>query len=110
MIIYSPSPAEHVPHVRAILAILRENYLYAKIEKCQFNTDTIAFLGYQVSLAGVGMDPQKVASLLDWPKPQSVKEVQSFLGFANFYRRFVKGYSTVACPVTSLTRKGATFG
>ena len=69
MIIYSNSPAEHVPHVRAILAILRENNLYAKIEKCQFNTDTIDFLGYRVSLAGVGMDPEKVASLLDWPKP-----------------------------------------
>ena len=51
-----------------------------------------------------------MASLLDWPKPQSVKDVHSFLGFANFYRRFVKGYSTVACPLTSLTRKGATFG
>ena len=58
MIIYSPSRA-----------ILRENNLYAKIEKCQFNTDTIDFLGYRVSPAGVGMDPEKVASLLDWPKP-----------------------------------------
>ena len=75
MIIYSPSPEEHVPHVRAILALLRENKLYAKLEKCQFHTDTIDFLGYRVSPAGVGMDPEKVASLLDWPTPQSVKEV-----------------------------------
>ena len=110
MIIYSPSPEEHVPHVRAILALLRENKLYAMLEKCQFHTDTIDFLGYRVSPAGVGMDPEKVASLLDWPTPQSVKEVQSFLGFANFYRRFIDGYSTMACPLTSLTRKGAKFG
>ena len=55
------------------------------------------------------MDPAKVASLLDWPIPQSVKEVQSFLGFANFYKKFIMGYSTLACPLTSLTRKGAKF-
>ena len=55
------------------------------------------------------MDPAKVASLLDRPVPQSVKEVQSFLGFANFYRKFINGYSTLACPLNSLTRKGAKF-
>ena len=55
------------------------------------------------------MDPEKVASLLDWPIPKSFKKVQSFLGFANFYRKFIASYSTVACPLTSLTRKGAKF-
>ena len=71
--------------------------------------DKISFLGYRISPAGVEMDPEKVASLLDWPTPQSIKEVQSFLGFANSYHKFIASYSTVACPLTSLTRKGAKF-
>ena len=109
MIIYSDTEEEHVPHVRVALAVLRKHKLYAKLGKCEFHVDDIAFLGYKISPAGVEMDPAKVASLLDRPIPQSVKEVQSFLGFANFYRKFIDGYSTLACPLTSLTRKGAKF-
>ena len=69
MIIYSDTPEEHVPHVRAVLAVLRKHKLYAEIEKCEFHVDTISFLGYQISRAGAEMDPEKVASLLDWPIP-----------------------------------------
>ena len=97
----------HVHHVRDILQILRENQLYAKIEKCEFNKDSMTFVGYMVSSSGIGMDPSKVSSVLDWPVPKSVKDVQSFLGFANFYRKFILGYSTLTSPLTDLTRKAA---
>ena len=105
VIIFSEDPADHVPHVREILQILRENKLYAKIEKCEFDKDCMTFVGYMVSTAGIGMDPAKVSSLLDWPVPKSIKDVQAFLGFANFYRKFILSYSAVAAPLTDLTRK-----
>ena len=107
VIIYSADPVLHVHHVRQILQILRENQLYAKIEKCEFDKDRMTFVGYMVSSSGIGMDPAKVSSVLDWPVPKTVKDVQSFLGFANFYRKFILGYSTLTSPLTDLTRKVA---
>ena len=87
VIIFSEDPLQHVQHVRSILQILREHQLYAKIQKCEFNRPEMTFVGYLVSRAGIGMDLAKVSAILDWPTPKSVKEVQSFLGFANFYRK-----------------------
>ena len=66
----------------------------------------MTFVGFLVSKSGIGMDPAKVAAILDWPTPKNVKEVQSFLGFSNFYRKFVLHYSSLTSPLTSLTRKG----
>ena len=109
VIIFSEDPALHVQHVRAILQILRDNRLYAKVEKCEFNKDHMTFVGYMVSQSGIGMDPAKVSAILDWPVPKSVKDVQSFLGFANFYRKFISHYSTLTSPLSSLTRKAVKF-
>ena len=109
VIIFSEDPALHTQHVRSILQILRENQLYAKVEKCEFDKDHMTFVGYMVSRSGIGMDPAKVSAILDWPVPKSVKEVQSFLGFANFYRKFILHYSALATPLTTLTRKGVKF-
>ena len=86
-------PHLHVIHVRAILQILRENQLYAKLEKCEFNKDHMTFVDYMVSKAGIGMDPAKVSAILNWPIPKSVKEVQYFLGFSNFYKKIILHYS-----------------
>ena len=61
----------------------------------------MTFVGYMVSQTGIGMDPSKVSSILDWPIPRSVKDVQSFLRFANFYRKFIHNYSALASPLTS---------
>ena len=69
----------------------------------------MTFVGYMVSKEGIGMDPSKVAAILDWPTPKYLKEVQSFLGFANFYRKFILHYSSLTTPLTSLTRKGVKF-
>ena len=109
VIIFSESLAEHVQHVRSILEVLRQHRLYAKVEKCEFHKDQMTFVGYLVSKEGIGMDPAKVSAILDWPIPTSVKEVQSFLGFANFYRKFIDSYSSLASPLTSLTRKAVKF-
>ena len=69
----------------------------------------MTFVGYMVSKEGIGMDPSKVAAILDWPTPKNIKEVQSFLGFANFYIHFILHYSSLTTPLTSLTRKGVKF-
>ena len=76
---------EHTKQVRKVLERLRENHLHAKPKKCSFHTDTVEYLGVIISPAGVSMDPGKVKAITSWPTPKNVKELQSFLGFANFY-------------------------
>ena len=107
ILIYSEDPAKHPDHVREVLAQLRENDLFCKPEKCEFHTDRIEFLGYVVSPDGVSMDEKKIKTILDWPEPRNVRDIQSFLGFANFYRRFIHNYSALSVPLTRLTRKEA---
>uniref|UniRef100_A0AAQ4QFQ9 CCHC-type domain-containing protein n=1 Tax=Gasterosteus aculeatus aculeatus TaxID=481459 RepID=A0AAQ4QFQ9_GASAC len=92
----------HVRHVRQVLDKLLENHLYVKLEKCEFHQTQVQFLGYIISPQGVQMDEGKVKAVMNWPEPQTIKELQRFLGFANFYRRFVRNFSSVAAPLTSL--------
>ncbi len=104
ILIYSDTLDSHVQQVRAVLRRLIENQLYAKIEKCEFHQTVTSFLGYIISAERVAMDNKKVSSVLNWPQPTTVKELQRFLGFANFYRRFIRDFSTVAAPLTSMLR------
>ncbi len=83
-----------------------DHQLYAKIEKCEFHQTSVSFLGYVISSGGVAMDDKKVQAVIDWPQPVTLKELQRFLGFANFYRRFIRNFSTVAAPMTSMLKKG----
>ena len=107
ILIYSEDPTEHATHVREVLRRLRANSLFAKLEKCEFNVNTTSFLGFVISPDGLQMDDTKVQVIRDWPTPRKVKDVQSFLGFANFYRRFIANYSDMSVPLTRLTRKSA---
>ena len=109
ILIFSDTLAEHQKHVRTVLQRLWEHDLHAKPEKCSFHTHSIEYLGYIVSPDGVSMDPSKVKAILDWPVPTTVKQVQAFLGFANFYRRFIRHYSQVARPLHELTRLSIPF-
>lgn len=93
-------------HVREVLQRLIDNQLYAKIEKCEFHQTVISFLGYIISTEEVAMDDKKVTSVLNWPQPTTVKELQRFLGSANFYRRFITNFSTLASPLTTIRRGG----
>ncbi len=105
ILIYSETYEEHVKHVRTVLKRLMQHQLYAKAEKCEFHQRTISFLGYVISSGGVAMDEQKVRAVVNWPQPTTLKELQRFLGFANFYRRFIRNFSTVAGPMTSMVKK-----
>ncbi|KAL0187602.1 hypothetical protein M9458_014701, partial [Cirrhinus mrigala] len=106
ILIFSDTMDQHVQHVRAVLQRLIDNQLYAKMEKCEFHQTVTSFLGCIISAEGVAMDERKVNAVLEWPQPTTVKELQRFLGFANFYRHFIRNFSTVAAPLTTMLRKG----
>jgi len=109
ILIFSKNQEDHDKHVRLVLATLREHGLYAKLEKCEFDKSSVAFLGYVISLDGIFMDKSKVETIQCWATPSSVKDVQCFLGFANFYHRFIKGYSKITPPLIALTCKDKPF-
>ncbi|KAK3549515.1 hypothetical protein QTP86_002487 [Hemibagrus guttatus] len=102
ILIYSATLEDHVRHVRIVLTCLLQNNLYVKLEKCEFHRTTLTFLGYVLFPAGVEMDQSKVWAVTNWPVPTTVKELQRFLAFANFYRRFIWDYSTIAGHLISL--------
>ena len=103
ILIFSRSVEEHRVHVRQVLQRLLENRLYVKAEKRVFHVPSVSFLGYIIGQGQISMDPSKVSAVAEWPSPPTRKRLQQFLGFANFYRRFIRGYSQVAAPLTALT-------
>ncbi|KAI2644948.1 Transposon Tf2-6 polyprotein [Labeo rohita] len=108
ILIYSNTRSDHIQHVRAVLQRLIQHKLYAKEEKCLFHQERIAFLGYVISPEGVAMDDSKVNAVRNWPRPKTLKELQRFLGFANFYRRFIRNFSSIVAPLTSMIKRGST--
>jgi hypothetical protein len=106
ILIYSDDMSKHQEHVREVLRRLRKHGLYARSDKCEFHKDRVEYLGYILSPEGLTMSDDKVKTIQEWPEPKKVKDIQSFLGFANFYRRFIYNYSDIVVPLTRLTRKG----
>ena len=88
---------------------LREKTLYAKLSKCGFWLKEVSFLGHIVSTEGIRVDPIKMKAVVNWKPPRNITEVRSLLGLAGYYRRFVKGFSVIASPLTKLLRKGVKF-
>ena len=97
---------EHIKIVRKVLERCKENYLKLGYKKCQFHTSSIELLGFVVTTNGIKPSPAKIKSVVEWPIPSSILDVQSFLGFANFLRRFVPRYSQVAKPLNNLVTAG----
>lgn len=109
ILIYSPDKESHKKHLRKVLEVLKKHKLFAAPNKSVLGKSQIEFVGFVVSDQGLSMDPKKLDSIVHWPAPTNVVQVQSFLGLANFYRRFVKGYATIANPLHALTRKDHQF-
>ncbi|KAL0292961.1 UNVERIFIED_CONTAM: Retrovirus-related Pol polyprotein from transposon [Sesamum calycinum] len=109
IVVYSGTLAEHVEHLRQVLTRLCEHELYAKVSKCSFAQETISFLGHIVERGHIRMDPKKVQAIEEWRPPSDVHDLRSFLGLANYYKRFVKGYSEIAWPMTDLLKKTETW-
>src|SRR5260221_1424868 len=105
ILIYSDSIDQHRDHVREVLRCLQEAGLYTNPKKCNFHMDTVEYLGFILTPTGLHMDPAKVAAIQNWPEPQNVCDIQSFLGFTNFYHRFIADYSQMTLPLTDLCKK-----
>jgi hypothetical protein len=102
ILIYSKNEKEYEHHVCLVLEKLREGRLYAKQEKCFFHQSMVEFLGYIVSGDGISMDEKKKIYIVDWTIPSSIRDIQCFLEFANFYRIFIKDYSKIVALLTRL--------
>ena len=106
ILIYSDTLEEYHHHVCKVLLWLQNNKLYAPGNKCSFHGDSVEYLSFIMSPNGLSMDPSKVSTVLEWPEPCKVKDIQSFLGFANFYKWFISDYSKIMVLLTRLTWKG----
>ena len=109
LVVYSNSHEEHMVHLEQVLEALRGAQLYAKPSKCTIGSDSVKFLGHVISHGKIGTDPEKISAVNDMTPPGDVHGVRRFLGFANWFRRFVPHFSELALPLHNLTRKHATF-
>ncbi|XP_078458755.1 uncharacterized protein LOC144723702 [Lampetra planeri] len=103
VIVLSRSLSEHWSRLREVFQRLRAAHLKLKPRKCYIAQREVGYLGHRVSEAGVHTDPEKVRAIVEWPRPRNLTEIRSFLGLATYYRRFVKGFSEIARPLTQLT-------
>ena len=109
ILIYSRSIEEHWDHLQHAMEKLRQAKLYGCLHKCEFLKDKVDYLGFEVSVEGVNASPEKVKAILDWPRPQTVHDIRSFLGLASYYRKFIRGFLQIAKLLTDLTREKKTW-
>jgi hypothetical protein len=109
ILVCSRSEEENEEHLRLILKKLWDHKLYAKLSKCEFWLKQVAFLGYVISKGGMSVDPSKIQDVLSWKAPTSVGDIQSFLGLAGYYQRFIEGFSKISKPMTELLEKEKKF-
>lgn len=107
ILVYSSSLSSHLQHLETIFETLQHGEFYLKQSKCSFAQETIEYLGHVVSGKGVTPEPSKIQAMVQWPNPRTAKELRAFLGLTGFYRKFIKGYATIAAPLTSLLCKDA---
>ena len=107
ILIFSEELDSHTTHVREVLLRLRRARLFVNLKKCDFRTSQVEFLGFVISTTGVSMEESRVVAITEWPTPQNMRDVQVFLGFANFYRRFIHLYSKITAPLSDVLRGGA---
>ena len=103
--IYSNTLEEHLDHLWNVFQLLRQNELYVKKEKCSFALGEVGFLGHRIKDGKLMMDESKIKAIQEWDPPTKVPQLRSFLGLVNYYRRFIKGYSARAAPLTDLLKK-----
>lgn len=107
ILVFSKTWEEHSQHLEEVLSILERESLYAKESKCEFGMTELLYLAHIISADGVRVDSEKIRAIVDWPTPTNLTQLQGFFGLCRFYRRFVKGFSQTAAPLTDLTKKGA---
>jgi hypothetical protein len=109
VLVYSATMEEHVVHLRQVLDLISQQQLYLKESKCVFDQEKLKFLGHIVSAAGITTDPNQIKVIREWPNLVCVKDVRSFLGMANYYRKFVPNFGIISRSLTNLLRKDTVF-
>jgi len=109
ILIYSKTEEEHRRHVRIVLDILRKEKFFACVDKSTFAQQECKFLGHIIGKDGVKVDPRKIEAVENWPIPKDQHQVRSFLGLANYFRRFIQGFSTLAAPLSALTKASVAY-
>ena len=109
ILIFTLTMEEHRQTVKEVPKRLQEHNLYLRPEKCEFEKEEVEYLGLLIRRGEVHMDPAKVKAVTEWPAPKTLKKVRGFIGFANFYRRFIKGFSKICRPLHDLTKKDTPF-
>ena len=105
ILIYTEDQGQgYVEAVRWVVEILRKNGLFANLKKCRFHKDKVRFLGYVVLSQSIRMEDEKIEAVKNWPEPKSVRDIQVFIGFVNFYRQFIQGFSKIAAPLISMLK------
>ena len=109
VIVFGRDMNEHCERLETVLLRLREHNLRVKLSKCKIAARQVAFLGHVISQSGIQPDPAKIAAVRDIPRPQSIRDIRSFLGLAGYYRKCIPGFATVAAPLVQLTEKTSSF-
>jgi hypothetical protein len=105
ILVYSSNIQVHSRHLKITLEVLRVHQLFAKKSKCRFGCSEIEYLGHLISAEGVKADGKKLSAMVEWLKPKSLKALRGFLGLTGHYRKFIRGYRSVAAPLTDLLKK-----
>ncbi|PKU61934.1 putative mitochondrial protein [Dendrobium catenatum] len=105
ILVYSKSLQDHITHLGVVLTTLLEHQLYANQKKCSFAQKEVEYLGHIISESGVAADTTKIEAMVNWPTPKSLKGLRGFLGLTGYYRRFIKGYGSIAGPLTDQLKK-----
>ena len=109
ILIYSKNEEEYAEHLATMLILLREHQLYSKLKKCSLFQSQIHYMGHVVSREGIAMDLETIKAIMEWIALKNVDEIRSFMGLADYYRRFIRNISKIGYPITSLHRKGKKF-
>ena len=103
IIIFSKNPDDHITRLKGVFEKLAKAELKLKPSKCEFFRSSLKYLGHIVSKGGIATDPRKIEAICNWPRPKTVTDIRSFVGFTNYYRKFIKGYVKIARPLHELT-------
>ena len=103
ILVFSNTWDEHIKHVKKVLDVLQRENFYVKPSKCEFGRTSLNYLGYIVGGGELKIDPSKVEVIVNWPKPKTATEVRSFLGAAQYWRKFIANFSLIATPLHALT-------
>jgi transposase InsO family protein len=109
ILIYSKTKAEHLRHIRSVLSLLRQHGLYVKLSKCSFMQEETEFLGHVITKDGLRTNAGLVRAIREWPRPRKQKDVQQFIGLAQFYQQYIHNFADIALPLTSLLGEGRQF-